>query len=86
MDFEANSEDPVQFSPKPVHKLLLNADGTPKVFYHGTNKEFTSFDLSKSGANFGVVSEGMFFFTDKKEKYPSSARDYAQHAVREKGG
>lgn len=76
-----------EFSPKPVHEALIDKKtGLPKVFYHGTNAEFTSFDLSKSGAMFGAVSEGMFFFTDKKEKYPGSARDYAQHAVREKGG
>ena len=37
-----------KFSPKPVNQALLNEDGTPKVFYHGTSKEFWSFDIHKS--------------------------------------
>lgn len=32
-----------KFDPKPVNSILLNEDGTPKVFYHGTNKHFTEF-------------------------------------------
>lgn len=66
--------------------LLLNKDGTPKVFYHGSNSEFTVFDLTKAGSNFGEVAEGMFFFTDKKQAYPNSAKDYAREAVKNKGG
>ena len=69
-----------------VNEHLLNKDGTPKVFYHGTNTDFSIFDLSKSGKNFGVVSEGMFFFTNKKNAYPNSASDYAKYAVENKGG
>ena len=76
-----------EFSPAPeVNEYMLNEDGTPKVFYHGTNADFTVFDLKKSGANFGVVSEGMFFFTDKKKAYPSSAEDYAKYVTNAKGG
>ena len=26
-----------KFNPKPVNPLMLNDDGTPKVFYHSTN-------------------------------------------------
>lgn len=75
------------FTPAPeISPLLLNKDGTPKVFYHGTNAEFKQFDLSKSGSNFGNVAEGMFFFTDKKQAYPNSAKDYAREAVKTKGG
>ncbi len=75
------------FSSAPeVSEAVLNDDGTPKVFYHGTNAEFTEFDLAKSGSNFGAVSEGMFFFTDKKEAYPGSAKDYARHIADTKGG
>ena len=51
-----------EFSPKPVNPVLLNEDGTPKVFYHGTSDRFTSFDI-------GEVSslEGSFFFAENRE-------------------
>ena len=42
--------------------------------------------MKKSGSNFGIVSEGMIFLTDKKDTYPGSATDYAQYAVAKKGG
>ena len=45
---------------------VVNADGTPKVVYHGTNAEFWTFDLGKSGSNYGDTSSGLFFFTNKK--------------------
>lgn len=64
---------------------VVNEDGTPKVVYHGTNAEFTVFDLNKSGKNFGDISVGLFFFTNKRNAYPSSALDYAEAAAR-KGG
>lgn len=31
------------FLPNPVNPLLLNKDGTPKIFYHGTTEKFTTF-------------------------------------------
>lgn len=37
-----------EFNPKPVNKDFLNEDGTPKVFYHGTNAKWTQYDLSKN--------------------------------------
>lgn len=64
---------------------VVNADGTPKVVYHGTNAEFWTFDLGESGRNYGETSEGLFFFTDKKSTYPDSATDYARNAA-ESGG
>ncbi len=36
------------FTPNPVNKDFLNEDGTPKVFYHGTNAKWTTYDLSKN--------------------------------------
>lgn len=42
----------------------INKDGTPKVFYHGTDADFTAFDQSKSGV--GMFGDG-FYFTDSKE-------------------
>ena len=53
--------------------------------YHGTNSEFWTFDIGKSGKNFGDVSEGLFFFTNKKNGYQDSASDYAKRAA-SKGG
>ena len=32
-----------KFSPKSVNPVLLNKDGTPEVFYHGTDAKFTEF-------------------------------------------
>lgn len=64
---------------------VVNADGTPKVVYHGTNADFWTFDLGKSGQNFGDVSDGLIFFTNKKDGYQDSAADYARKAA-ENGG
>ncbi len=36
-----------EFNPRPVNKNLVNEDGTPKVFYHGTDTDFTEFDVQK---------------------------------------
>lgn len=70
--------------PKDASKVV-NDDGSPKVVYHGTNSEFWTFDIGKSGKNFGDVSEGLFFFTNKKNGYQDSASDYAKRAA-SKGG
>lgn len=34
---------------------VVNEDGTPKVVYHGTSAEFWTFDLNKSGKNYGAA-------------------------------
>ena len=73
-----------QKNPKRASKVV-NADGTPKIVYHGTNSDFWTFDLGKSGQNFGDVSEGLIFFTNKRDGYPDSAADYARKAA-ENGG
>ena len=73
-----------QKNPKRASKVV-NADGTPKIVYHGTNADFWTFDLGKSGQNFGDVSEGLIFFTNKRDGYPDSAADYARKAA-ENGG
>ena len=51
-----------EFSPKPVSEHLLNEDGTPKVFYHGTDAKFHSFDPNEIAAR-----EGSFFFAENRE-------------------
>ena len=55
-----------EFKPKPVNEALINkADGTPKVFYHGTNAEFTEFDKRKSKP--GFYGRGFYFTTEKSQ-------------------
>ena len=55
-----------EFHPKPVNPLLLNEDGTPKVFYHGTNAEFWTFEnghkRTRGRLNLG---EGFYFAASK---------------------
>ena len=53
--FESGSKNPVYFNSKPVNTAFLNEDGMPKVFYHGTDEEWTTddrrpmtYDLSKN--------------------------------------
>ena len=50
------------FKPKSVNPVLLNEDGTPKVFYHGTSSVFTAFKSSEINAR-----EGSFFFAENRE-------------------
>ncbi len=57
------------FSPAPeVSKYVLNKDGTPKVFYHGTKAALTVFDKSKLNDRLG------FYFTEDVRE----ARDYGE--------
>lgn len=49
-------------SAKPVSPLMLNADGTPKVMYHGSPANFTVFDIKKAKSS-GLYGKG-FYFTD----------------------
>ena len=52
-----------EFKPKTVNEVLINkADGKPKVFYHGTNENFTEF-----GPDEFAPSEGSFFFAENRE-------------------
>ncbi len=45
-----------------VNKALLNNDGTPKVFYHGTNAKFTEFSPDEIAER-----EGSYFFAENRE-------------------
>ncbi len=58
-NFEADSKNPVLFKPKDVSPLMLNDDGTPKELYHGTDADFTVFDMAKGRANMDI--QGAFF-------------------------
>ena len=51
-----------------VHPTMLNADGTPRVFYHGTGTEFSVFDKSRINSNFGLNGGDLgFYFTPFRE-------------------
>lgn len=57
-----------EFTPAPeVNKAMLNADGTPKVMYHGTNEDFTVFDRTKGKKKYhwNVLGEGNYFTARK---------------------
>lgn len=60
------------FRPKSVHPALLNEDGTPKVFYHGTGSEFYEFSTEQIGAR-----EGSFFFAEN----PEDAAGYGRNVM-----
>ncbi len=51
-----------EFSPKPVNPAFLNEDGTAKVFYHGTDAEWTVYDLSKNKNQ--MWGEGIYLTPD----------------------
>lgn len=50
-----------------VNPYLLNEDGTPKVFYHGTRESFTEFKL-QGKAKFGRALGDGFYFTPSYDK------------------
>ena len=63
--FAAVKQMDADFQPNPASKVV-NADGTPKMMYHGSLKQFTVFDRSKAKSS-GLYGKG-FYFTDSKEQ------------------
>lgn len=59
------SNDP-EFNVGKPSSLIVNADGTPKVMYHGSGAQFTVFDRSKAKSS-GMYGKG-FYFTDSAEQ------------------
>lgn len=59
-----------------VNPAFLNDDGTPKVFYHGTDATFDVFDRTKGRANMDI--QGMFFspYEIETEGYGSNVGQY----------
>lgn len=55
---------------------VVNADGTPKVVYHGTNADFWTFSLANRGKNGEKLGVG-YYFVDNK----SSAERYGDRVV-----
>lgn len=68
-----------EFSPKSVNKALLNEDGMPRVFYHGTDADFTKFDPHKQGSATGshFYGKGFYFSTSEED-----ARRYGSNVMR----
>lgn len=63
------------FKSQPSSKVV-NADGTPKVVYHGTNADFWTFSLANRGKNGEKLGVG-YYFVDNK----SSAERYGDRVV-----
>ena len=61
--------------PKAASKVV-NADGSPKVVYHGTNADFWTFSLANRGKNGEKLGVG-YYFVDNK----SSAERYGDRVV-----
>lgn len=62
------------FSPKPASQIT-NADGTPKVMYHGSPAQFTIFDKKKAKSS-GLYGKG-FYFTDSESHAGVYGNKYA---------
>jgi hypothetical protein len=54
---------------------MVKSDGTPMIFYHGTNKQFDKFDKSmiNTSTDAGWLGYGFYFYTDINE-----ARQYGK--------
>lgn len=54
---------------KEIDPIFLNDDGTPKVFYHGTDEDFTAFDITKSRSWDGAPDYDLpgFYFSESPE-------------------
>lgn len=65
--FDVVKQKDASFQPKPASKAS-NADGTPKIVYHGSAEQFTAFSYGHIGSSTGVgiLGDG-FYFTDKKQ-------------------
>lgn len=56
---------------------IIDANGEPKIVYHGTSNIFDSFDKTRIGSHFGLPATGRlgFYFTNDD----ALANDYAAH-------
>ena len=54
---------------------VVDKNGNPLVVYHGSPEKFEVFEPNKM--NYGSISRGFCFFTNKKSAYPNCAADYA---------
>lgn len=51
------------------NSVMIDKNGNPIVFYHGSSNDFDTFDKSKFGTatDAGWLGEGFYFYTDKYE-------------------
>lgn len=66
---EAQRLRDLHFKAKAHSTKYLNADGTPKIATHGTNKDFNSFQLEGEGIKHGDAGDygyGHYFYPDKR--------------------
>ena len=54
---------------------VVDNQGNPLVVYHGSPEKFEIFEPERM--NYGSISRGFCFFTNKKSAYPNCAKDYA---------
>lgn len=66
---EKFSYDADQFEKWFGDSVMVEKDGSPIIFYHGTNEEFDEFDQSKIGSSTdpGWLGAGFYFYTDIHE-------------------
>ena len=69
------------FNPNAVNPLLLDENHQPKIFYHGTNAEFSVFDADKTSRTTRRYAEGFYFTAEKKV-----AEKWGSYRSKEKGG
>ena len=70
-----------KFTPAPeVSPLLLNDDGTPKVFYHGTNAKFNAFEKGHKRTR-GRLNLGEGFYFAANETYAKNYIDSNGHII-----
>lgn len=63
-----------KFKPKDINQDFINEDGTPKVFYHGTDTVWTEYDLSKNRNQ--MWGDGIYLTPD-----PNRARLYGKYVM-----
>ena len=69
------------FKPNSVNPLLLNKDGSPKVFYHGTNAKFSVFDENRTSRTTKRYAEGFYFTAERRV-----AEKWGNFRAKEQGG
>ncbi len=75
--FEFVKKYDAKFTPKPANPIFLNEDGTLRVYYHGTDADFTIFDSTKANKRgLKVLGEGNYFTYRK-----SAAERYGQNVI-----
>ena len=80
--FEEDSKKPTKFEPRPVNEHLLDENKEPRVFYHGTNADFTVINATNDRVVFdhkryalGKSKDGIALYKITVEEFFSDASD-----------